>query len=277
MLSRYGSVNAMLPTQMSASPAQGFPQAQRAQASLYTVNMKYEIVDTATLSSAGARFQLSDGASMRASQPNNRHGLSTLTKRSVATMSLPPVPSGVCIASQGMLPLGADGNPTNGMSWSWVLAAYGKTAASGQRAMAYVAEVATAILKQGFFEADLDIPPAEGSGAWAAKSTALHNRLSITRSGTKLTGEAYRINGLINFSCFLAPNAPHKAINALIGLLDAYPNVVSRHAVVNTEGAGPQAAASAAAEATSATQRPMKRPASSTPRASMVLKRPSSA
>ena len=93
--------------------------APRVQASLYTVQLSFEMVDTAALKDAGARVIFSDARSMQHGMAQNRHGLSTLTKRAVSSMTLPPVPPGVVLQHACLMPPADSRNPTQNRSWAW--------------------------------------------------------------------------------------------------------------------------------------------------------------
>ncbi|CAK0870439.1 unnamed protein product [Prorocentrum cordatum] len=222
--------NAVLDTSV---PVRAQPDVgDRIRASLYTVNVTIEMVDTPTKANAGSRLTLSDGISMRSGAPANRHGLTTTVKRATDLLKLNQPPNGVCVSAEGLQPPQAGHNPTSGRSWAWVVAAYGDSARAASLATEYVATRAVDIITHCFLKADLHVPATDTQCAWSAKSTLLNNRVSIRRTGSMTNGQTYELNDLINFVYTIHPNVPPKVARALKDFFDAYPSII-------TEGAGP--------------------------------------
>ncbi|CAK0788476.1 unnamed protein product [Prorocentrum cordatum] len=222
--------NAVLDTSV---PVRAQPDVgDRIRASLYTVNVTIEMVDTPTKANAGSRLALSDGISMRSGAPANRHGLTTTVKRATDLLKLNQPPNGVCVSAEGLQPPQAGHNPTSGRSWAWVVAAYGDSARAASLATEYVATRAVDIITHCFLKADLHVPATDTQCAWSAKSTLLNNRVSIRRTGSMTNGQTYELNDLINFVYTIHPNVPPKVARALKDFFDAYPSII-------TEGAGP--------------------------------------
>jgi hypothetical protein len=85
--------NALLDT--ATAPSSAPVQGQRKQASLYTIAVNVEMIDIPGKKNAGSRVTFADGASLKATQPANRRGLSTLSARAMERVGPPSTPSGV--------------------------------------------------------------------------------------------------------------------------------------------------------------------------------------
>jgi len=66
-----------------------------------------------------------DAASVNGNAPKEQHGLSTLSKRALSTMSLPRLPQGVTPINNGMLPSTLSSNPFKHISWAFTATAKG--------------------------------------------------------------------------------------------------------------------------------------------------------
>ncbi|CAK0871499.1 unnamed protein product [Prorocentrum cordatum] len=222
--------NAVLDTSVPTRPQ---PDAgNRVRASLYTVNINFEMVDAPTEANAGSRVALSDGMSMRSGAPANRHGLATTVKRATDLLKLKVPPNGVCVSAEGLQPPQSGRNPTSGRSWAFVAAAYGDSVKAATLATEHVAARAVDIITHCFLKADLHIPATDTAGAWTAKSTLLNNRVSIRRTGTMTNGQTCELSDLINLVYTIHPNVPTKVARTLKDFFGAYPSII-------TESAGP--------------------------------------
>ena len=94
-------------------------------ASLYTVDIFVDQVKVDGVKGVSVvRFIFADGASVNRGNPQDRHGLSTLSQRSLSTLALPVPGRGVILADQGMKPPRSADNPLKDQSWVFVLSAY---------------------------------------------------------------------------------------------------------------------------------------------------------
>ncbi|CAK0895848.1 unnamed protein product, partial [Prorocentrum cordatum] len=205
--------NALLNT--AKAPESTPVQGQRKQASLYTISVHLEMIDIPGKKNAGARVTFADGASLKATQPANRHGLSTLSARAMEQVGLPSTPAGVVRTHANFMPPTAAANPTQGRSWAWVGAAYGNSDAAAAKACNFIGDITKHILIDAFVSADMAVPATPNQTAWSAQAKILSNRVSMTRTGTKHTSEPYTITELLNFAISIAPNVPVKVHNAL--------------------------------------------------------------
>ena len=205
---RAGCTNAVIDTTVVTPPTTS--TAARGQASLYTVQMSFEIVNTAKLQNAGARVIFSDGRSMQQATAQNRHALNTLTKRALSVMDLPAVPAGVTLQYASLMPPGDPRNPTQGRSWAWIGTAFGDSKPKAAKAIQFLMDYTEALLDQAFFGVDLEVPASDNSGAWSATSTTLSKRLLIKRCGTQVAGGKYNIEDMVNFVFNVSQNAPEK-------------------------------------------------------------------
>ncbi|CAK0808627.1 unnamed protein product, partial [Prorocentrum cordatum] len=254
------------PAPKAGAAAVGRPGGQSA--SLYTVQAHVELFDTSTIEDAGLQVTFYDSNFLKDGAPAVRHGPSTLTSRTAASLKLPRVPAGVERGEfQMRLPL-AQSNPTNGKSWAFVAAAVGSAGRAAKAAIARATAVADALFDQAFFNANFDAPEQDDRAGWSARAQLLEGR--------KNTGDACTIQELINFNARVATNAPPAAQKAFAKIHSQCPSVVTLVSCKPSSGLsaapppGPTSSTPAATSVEGATTR--KRPSASS--GGRPLKRP---
>jgi len=192
----------------------------------YTNVITLEMVDIEKTKDAGARLCVYDAASVRAATPARSHGLTTLAKGSTALMTLHDPPKGVIVANQGLLPPTSKMNPHQGSSWCYMATAYGTTPTTCKQAVQHICHLAADLLRQGFFEANINIPGKTAEGGWQTTSTVLQERVCLTRSGTMHTGGGYTFRELINFKLMVRENVPDKYVKVVKQIASQYQRIV---------------------------------------------------
>ncbi|CAK0805077.1 unnamed protein product [Prorocentrum cordatum] len=255
-LSRASIKNALLDT--AAAPSSAPVQGQRKPASLYTIAVNVEMIDIPGKKNAGSRVTFADGASLKATQPANRHGLSTLSARAMERW--------LCKTNASLMPPTAAANPTQGRNWTRVAAAYGQSDAAATKACNYIGQITEHVLTNAFLAADMTVPATPNQTAWSAQAKVLSNRVSLTRTGTKHTSEPYTITELLNVAITIAPNVPAKVHDALKTWASQHGSVVAF-----TQPVTPSASSSSTPQA-SVGFAPSKKPATKHPATKTIAK-----
>ena len=196
-------------------------------ASLYTIQVHVELLDTSSVKDAGLQVTFYDTKSFRDGVPAVRHGMSTLSSRTMTAFKLPRVPQSVQRAELQMRPPLAKNNPTDGKSWAFVVAAVGNSGRAAKAAIAHATAVAETLFEKAFFDANFDVPEQDDRAGWSVRSQLLSTRLSLTREGRKNTGDKYTIKELVNFNISVATNVPPAAQKTFVKIQAQYPSVVT--------------------------------------------------
>eukprot|EP00959_Pyramimonas_sp_CCMP1952_P111806 2338638-Pyramimonas_sp.AAC.3 len=246
----------------AALPAGAAAGIQRQSASLYTIQCHVEMLDTPTVQNAGMQLTFFDNKSFKDGTPSQRHGMSTLTNRTMSTLNLPDPPRAVERSDLQMRPPLAANNPTQGKSWAFVVAAVGTSATSAKSAVSHVAHLGEQLIRKAFFEANFTVPPMENKAQWTVRAEPLASRLALTREGTQNNGQPYVIRELLNFNISVCSNVPPAAAKIFQNVQLTYPTIISyavSNPAVGLSATPPPAPSASSGGATAA----MKRPAAS--------------
>ena len=250
------------------------PSPGKQSASLYTIQVHAEMLDTPSLRNAGMQITFYDNRSYREGFPAQRHGMSTLSTRTMALFKLPPPPQGVVRDPLAMRPPLSATNPTGGKSRAFVLAAAGNNGRTATQAINHALGRCDAVMGKAFLEAAFEVPEEPNRAAWKVNASILQTRLALTRESAQNNGGPYAIRELMNFNVAISNTLPSIVTKTFKGLRRKYPNIITVTSCAANAGlsAAPPPTTADIASTTSCTdgQRPLKRPAASQSGASMA-------